>query len=250
MKILVKAFLVLTLVCPSALAAGLDDLILITEEYPPFNFTEDGVRRGIASDILMEILADAGSLRSHKDIASLPWARGYRIALGNKNVLLFSVTRTEAREKLFKWVGPIIAADIVLLQKTSHHLAIDHPEQINSQNLKVGVVLDDVGEQRLKELHVAGRQIFPLNKGSYLAQMLLEDRIDLAAYDKLVMFWNLKQLGANLDDFSPVYTLDQSGYYYALSLDVDDHLVEKLQKELDRLKSTGRLDTIIKSYLQ
>jgi len=250
MKKFFAACLLLVLFCSPVAAENFDDLILITEEYPPFSFTEDGFRRGIATDALMEILAASGSLKSHKDVASLPWARGYHIALNTPNVLLFSVMRTNAREKLFKWVGPIIAADIVLLQKTSHHLVIDNPQQINEQKLKVGVVLDDVGQLLLKERQINDRQIFPLNKGSYLAQMLNEDRVDLAAYDQLVMFWNLKQLGADPKGFSPVYTLDKSGYYYALSLDVDDLLVEKLQKELDRLKSTGRLNTIIQSYLQ
>ena len=250
MKRILAAGLMLLLFTLPAAAQSLDDLTLITEEYPPFNFTEDGVHRGIATDALIEILAAAGSLKSHKDVASIPWARGYHIAQNAPNILLYSVTRTEAREKLFKWVGPIVEADIMLLQKTSHHLKIDNPEQINTQKLRVGVVLDDVGEQLLKEQQVNERQIFPLNKGRYLAQMLMENRVDLAAYDKMVLFWNLKQLGANPADYSSVYTLKKSGYYYALSLDVDDSLVAKLQKELDRLKSTGRLAAIIKSYMQ
>jgi len=250
MKTLFATGLLLLFFSTSVFAAGLDDLILITEEYPPFNFTEDGVHRGIATDLLMEMLAASGALKSHKDVASIPWARGYRIARKSSNILLYSVTRTEAREKLFKWVGPIVEADIVLLQKKSHHLSLEKPEQINSDKLHVGVVLDDVGEQLLKERHVDERQIFPLNNGRYLAQMLKEDRIDLAAYDSLVLTWQLKRLGANPDDYSSIYTLNKSGYYYALSLDVADNLVERLQKELDRLKRTGRLDAIINNYLQ
>lgn len=249
MKRFLAACLLLTLFAVPVAARGLDDLTLISEEYPPFNFTQDGVRRGIATDVLIEILAAAGSLKSHKDVASLPWARGYRIALDNPNILLFSVTRTQAREKLFKWVGPVAEADIVLMGKKSRQLTISNLQQVKDRQLRIGVVLDDIGHQLLREQQVSDDQLFPLNKGIYLARMLKEDRIDLAAYGKLVMYWNLKQIGANPEDYTPVYTLEKSGYYYALSRDVDDRLVAKLQKELDRLKSNGRLAEIIKSYL-
>jgi len=250
MKKIIAVCLLSAVFCSSVAAAGLDDLVLITEEYPPFNFSLDGVRQGIATDALIEMLAAAGSLKSHKDVASIPWARGYQIALRTPNVLLYSMTRTEAREKLFKWVGPIVPADIVLLEKKSRRLKISDLQQLNEPNMRIGVVLDDVGEQLLKEHQISDKHIFPLNKGIYLAKMLKEDRIDLAAYDQLVLFWQLKQLGENPKDYAPVYTLDESGYYYALSLGTSDRLVEKLQKELDRIKATGRLDAIIKSYLQ
>jgi ABC-type amino acid transport substrate-binding protein len=250
MKGLFAAGLLLAVFAACATAAGLSELTLISEEYPPFNFTEDGIRRGIATDALMEMLAAAGSLRSSKDIASLPWARGYRIALEHPNVLLFSVTRTAAREKKFKWVGPIVEAEIVLLQKNPPQPLITNLHQVKERNLRIGVVLDDVGHQLLKENQVPSRQIVPLNKGRYLAKMLKEDRIDLAAYDKLVTLWNLKELGERPDTYLPVFTLKKSGYYFALSLGTSDQLVEILQQELDRLKSTGRLDAIIKSYLQ
>ena len=98
-------------------ATPLDKLILISEEYPPLNYTEDGLRRGIATDLLVEILAAAGSLKSHKDIASLPWARAYQLARRHDNILLFSVSRTRDREPLFHWVGPILQSEIVLIAR-------------------------------------------------------------------------------------------------------------------------------------
>lgn len=230
-------------------AAPLDKLTLISEEYPPLNYTEDGLRRGIASDLLVEMLARTGSLRSHKDIASLPWARGYQLALRNDNILLFSVTRTSSREPLFHWVGPILQSEIVLLARKDRQIKLDSLQQLQENQFKVGVVLADAGHQLLKEQKISARQIYPLSQGTYLAKMLAEKRVDLIAYDVLVSHWNLRKLGYDPDDFETVYHLQNSAYYYALSLKTDLKSVTRLQKEFDRLQQIGRLETIIKGYL-
>ncbi len=231
-------------------AAPADNLILISEEYPPLNYTEDGLHRGIATDLLVEILAITGSLKSHKDIASIPWARGYQLALDQKNVLLFSMTRTQAREPLFQWVGPILPAEIVLLARKDAHIKLENLQQLAKEQLKVGVVLADIGHQLLKEQLVGKRQIYPSNQGIYLTRMLVEKRVDLIAYDALVSRWNLRQLGFNPDDYETVYSLQKADYYYAINLKTDPKIVARLQQELDRLRQIGRVEAISKGYLQ
>ena len=112
-----KLFFTVIFLCmaTSLLAQTVDDLIFVTEEYPPFNFTADGKRQGIATDTLVEMLKLAGSNQTRADIAFLPWARAYNLAVNKQNVLLYSTTRTEAREKLFKWVGPILKSSLFSL---------------------------------------------------------------------------------------------------------------------------------------
>lgn len=242
--------IILLLFCADSLPAqNIDNLLLITEEYPPLNFSEDGIRQGIATDLLVEMLAANGSLKSHKDIASLPWARGYRIIQHNSNILLYSMTRTEARENLFKWVGPIIQSQIVLLARKDRQIQIDDLQEINRKNYRVGVVLDDVGEQLLLEQGVAKSRLTPSNKGIYLLDTLNNGGFDLISYDQLVSRWHIRSLGMNPGDFEPVYSLQTVDYYYALSLDTDEQLIDLLQKELDRFKANGRLDELIHAYL-
>ena len=60
-------------------AQTINDFRLMTEEYPPYNFTENGVVKGICVDVLAEVLKDMGSSKTAKDIEVLPWARGYSI---------------------------------------------------------------------------------------------------------------------------------------------------------------------------
>lgn len=230
-------------------AQSLDDLVFITEEYPPFNFSVDGKTRGISTDLLVEILARLGASQTREDIDSYAWARGYEIALHNRNAVLFSTTRTAAREELFQWVGPIIRSEIVLMARKDRHLKLKNVEEINQRRLRVGVVLDDVGEQTLRELGVKKNRIFRFNMGAQLADMLQQGRIDLLAYGKQVSRWNLKSLGHQPESFETVYTLKPAAYYFALNKDADPQLVRQLQTALDQLKADGTLERIIKRYL-
>ncbi len=248
MKTLLFA-LIFVISTTSLCAQTLDDLVFITEEYPPFNFTAEGITQGISTDLLLEMLKLVGASQTREDIGSLPWARGYNVALNTEGVLLFSTTRTPAREKLFKWVGPIIRSEIVLFARKGRNFALDSIKEINSKRLRVGVVLNDVGEQTLRELGVKRNRIYRYNKGVHLAEMLQKGRIDLLAYGKLVTLWNLKSLGYATNDYEAVYTLKQAEYYYALNRKTDDRVVSQLQTALDQLKESGALDRIIKRYL-
>jgi polar amino acid transport system substrate-binding protein len=109
------------------------------------------------------MLTIAGAKKSRADIKIWPWARGYETALKEKNTVLFSTTRTEARENLFKWVGPIMPSRIVLVAKKTEHQAKNKTIQANS--------------------------------GVSVAKMLHADRVDMWAYGAPVIMRNLKELG-------------------------------------------------------
>lgn len=230
-------------------AQSLDELSFITEDYPPFNFERSGTRQGIAVDALVEMLAQAGAKKSRADIKLWPWARAYETALREKNTVLFSTTRTEAREHLFKWVGPIMPSRIVLVAKKQRGIRIETAGDLTRSEHRIGVVREDIGEQLLAALGVGKDRIVPVNSGIAAARMLQADRVDMWAYGAPVILWNLKQLGYPAGDYEEVYTLTESRhYYYALHKDTDDRLVAMLQAALDRLKATGRFNEIVASY--
>jgi len=230
-------------------AQSLDDLTFITEEFPPFNFERDGKRQGIAVDALVEMLAANGAKKTRADIKIWPWARGYETAMKEKNIVLFSTTRTAAREKLFKWVGPIMPARIVLAAKKNRGIKIRTIDELNQMNLKIGVVREDVGEQLLAKMGVNKDKVLQANSGVSVAKMLQAERVDLWAYGAPVIMWNLKELGYNTSEYEEVFTLTESDqYYFALNKDTDDKLVAKLQAALDQLKANGKFNEIVARY--
>ncbi len=87
-----------------ACLAQAQPLRLYTEEYPPINFSQDGEAAGLSTDVVREIMRRTGQ---SVPIRVVPWARGYQQALQRANTGLFVTMRTEPREPLFKWVGPL-----------------------------------------------------------------------------------------------------------------------------------------------
>ncbi|WP_281269700.1 substrate-binding periplasmic protein [Aestuariispira insulae] len=82
-----------------------EPLLLVTEEYPPMNYRgPDGVVTGRATELLRVVAAKAGI---EYEIRVLPWKRAYHMALHDKGVCVYSTWRTEEREKLFQWIGPL-----------------------------------------------------------------------------------------------------------------------------------------------
>ena len=77
---------------------------MMTEEYPPVTFMKDGKVTGFVTDMVREIIARQGI---PDNIRLTSWDEAYKVALSNPNVVLFSAERTEKREKLFQWVGPV-----------------------------------------------------------------------------------------------------------------------------------------------
>lgn len=230
-------------------AQSLDDLTFITEELPPFNFEYDGKRQGIAVDTLVEMLAASSAKKTRADIKLWPWARGYDTVMKEKNTVLFSTMRTAAREKLFKWVGPIISTRIVLVAKKNRGIKIRAIDELNRMNLKIGVIREDIGDLLLAKMGVDKDKILQANSGVSVAKMLHAGRVDLWAYSAPVILWNLKELGYDTGEYEEVYTLTESDQiYFAVNKDTDDKLVAKLQAALDQLKANGKFNEIVARY--
>ncbi|MDD4127051.1 MAG: transporter substrate-binding domain-containing protein, partial [Methanomicrobium sp.] len=131
-----------------SLANSLTDskLRIVTEEFPPFNYAgSDGKLTGQATDVVKEILARQNQ---KADIEILPWNEGYELALFGPSVALFSTGRTEERENLFKWAGPVPSFDYTLYAKNKTDLSINSLEAAKKEK-SVGVVKDDARQQFL-----------------------------------------------------------------------------------------------------
>ena len=214
-------------------AATLNDIEFITESYPPYNFEQDGVVKGITVEILLETSKEAGQPLKRSQLKLRPWARGYRQALSGPMVMLFSMSRTKEREDKFQWVGPILKNRVAVLAKKSSGIKITSSDDL--QKYSIGAVLDDVGEQILKSLGNSSN-IQTSAKPAAVAKKLNSGRIQLWAYDETVAKSIMSSAGLNSAEFEAVFTLKETASFYALSKDVPRPLVELLQSGLDSLK--------------
>lgn len=225
---------------------GWQALQAYTEEFPPYNYTESGIARGITVDVLLEAAEAAGLPLERRNIRSLPWARGYQMVQKGPGVLLFAMTYSEARAPLFQWVGPIIATRVALIAHKSRQIKVNAPADIAAY--QIGAIRDDIGHQLVSELGIADQDLRLSADAVSIASMLGNGRIDLWAYDETTAFWFIKRLGLNSTDFETVHVLKDGEMYYAFSRDVDAEPLRQLQVGLDRLKKQRRYLDIINQY--
>ncbi|TMX45807.1 transporter substrate-binding domain-containing protein [Vibrio sp. Hep-1b-8] len=214
----------------------LNQLNYLTEQYPPYNYQNDGVVQGIAVDVLAAASAHIESPVGLEAIQVQPWPRAYRTALIKPNTVLFSTTRTKLREHIFQWAGPISTTRIVVLAKRSRNIVIN--QTIALAQYRIGVIRDDVGEQLLLELGVPRDSMIESSVPDMLASQLAKDRIDLWAYEENVAKWWLKSAGYSTEEYEVVHVLREGELYFAFNLEVDRKLVSQLQKGVDALKKT------------
>lgn len=233
----------LVMLAPLALVHGasapLSTLSFVTEEYPPYNYLDarTGQLRGSAVALLEAMFEQTDSPFTRQAILYYPWVRGYELAQSEPNTVLFSTTRTPAREALFKWVGPIARDRVVLLAwqgEAATSLSLDEARQ---QRLNVAVIREDIGAHALQETGYPTELLRPAIDNRSALHMLRRGRVDLWAYSDEVARWIASQEDVDSQQLKAVHTLSESRLYFAVHPDTDPEVVDRLQQALDDVRA-------------
>ncbi|BBD09592.1 uncharacterized protein DFE_2866 [Desulfovibrio ferrophilus] len=215
----------------------------ITEEYYPYNFTENGLVSGISVDLLRMTWEEMQEPLTI--ITAYPWARAYRMAQTQPGTVLFSMARTPEREQMFKWAGPIANVRFVLTAPKSRHLKIAKGTDLTG--LRIGTLREDVGDQLLDPW----RDICTVEPVATVDQNLKKldmGRLDLISYEESSTRLLLLRHGKNPNDYETAFVLEEVPIYFAFHKDTPDDLVQRFQQALDRVKQSTRFSDLVDEY--
>ncbi len=209
------------------------ELTVVTEEYPPFNFTENGHVKGESTEIVRAALKKAGI---KAEILVYPWARAYAMALNKENVLIYSIARTPEREKLFKWIGPVATAPDVCLFKLKERKDIRIQSLDDAKKYRIGVVRGWADHQHLVKLSF--ERIDDVSNDDANIKKLFAGRVDLIVGTYIQLPDQLKRLGLSPDKTENTKVVLSKGedYYMAFSKQTKDELVEKTRAAFAEIK--------------
>jgi ABC-type amino acid transport substrate-binding protein len=222
----------------SAFAQDFKKLTIMSEEFSPFQYTENGEIKGTAVDFLLKATEAAGEPIRSTDIKMVAWARGYKMVLSGPNTMLFLMSRTEERENLFKWAGPMSENRIVIFAKKSS--GFGEINDITTLSDRLGVIREDIGDQLATKAGVPPSVFVRGSKPESIAKMLAVGRVKLWAFPEGGGLSTLESIGENTDDYEIVHVLKTTGLYYAFSKDVDNRIVAKLQAGIDQIKGSAQ----------
>lgn len=220
----------------------LGGITVITEDYPPLNYIEDNVVRGPSVEVVYAIQEKLGTSQT---VQVYPWARGYQMATDTVNTALFSTSRTQARETLFQWVGPIAVKRYTLYANKGSGIKLTSLEEAKAY--QIGVQLQGVTEQDLKAAGFT-TQLQPVTDvASNLSKLRLK-RIDLWYADNGTARAVCKQAGISLSEIEPVFVVREGLMYIAFNKETDPSIVAAWQKAYEELYQDGSVEEIFAQY--
>ena len=236
---------ILTLLVATALIASpAGALTFLTEENPPFNYTEKGKLVGSSTEIVQEMAARAG-LPVKTEVQ--PWDKAYVRAQGERETCLYSTARFENRERLFSWVGPIGTGLWAVYGRGEFAVPIREVKDLAPY--RIGTLARDPKNDFLRDNGVT--DLRPVREEMQNPQRLMlprghPDYIDLWITD----LYAGREIAraAKVTDIKLVFVAAEQPLFLACNPQLDRRTVKALADALESMKADGALRRIGADY--
>lgn len=225
-------------------ASGERALIYLTEEFKPYNYTENGQARGLAVDLLKMMWREMDIPEHPMDF--MPWARAYEMVSTKPGYALFSMVRSQERENLFKWVGPIALSRTLLISRSDKGIVMSSFEDAYGHS--VGVVRD-YASAIILEKHRGPISIDTLNSVDQCIRKLASGRVDLVSLEERTFSRAIKKMGLKSEDFKVSWVLNETLSYYAFSKETSDLVIRRFQHAFDAVREKPEYQKLVEKYL-
>ena len=216
-----------------------DHLTLLTENYGTYNYSlagrdyeHSGEQIGGSSTEFIKKLMDHAGIPYKMKLRA--WRVSYERALTRPNYGVFSTGRTELREDLFNWVGPIARYNWVIMVKDDSTLEINSLEDI--RGLKVGGYKNDAVTEFVQN---KGIDVSDLPNESANPRLLHEGLIDVWVTSD-VNAWTVAE-SAGYTNMKVAYVIKTVDMYLAMNKETDSDWIDQLNRSYNALVKAGEL---------
>lgn len=227
--------------------AAADNVVsLYTEHMPPYSYLHEGRVEGINAELMRQLCQ---RLQLDCQLSLLPWRRAFENAQQQQMGGVFSTARSEQREALFRWVGPI-ASDWGFLFRLKGRTEVNPLDLEQAKQFKLAVARGDVYENYFrKQGFEYGRNMIDFATKSEPLPLFMAKRIDLLVGSKRSLRSWLRDNNLPEDSAEPLFQLHDVGdNYLALNPNFPAELAAKMQHELELMRRQGVLDGLIQKY--
>ncbi|WP_319585195.1 transporter substrate-binding domain-containing protein [uncultured Pseudodesulfovibrio sp.] len=231
----ITLFLIMSLSAAPSARAG--DFIAMGAPYPPYCVSSGLTVKGMAVSTLTTIMDMCGTPLEDSEIRLTPWAYGYESAARQTQRILLNAQRNVRTEHLYKWVGPVTTARIVLIGRKRDKLFIPTREQL--KDYRIATVRWSRPEKTLLSGGMNEESLLRSPSHVQALRRLDNGEADLFASTELGAATQLAGMGLDPEDFTVYFTFDEESLYFAFSRDTDDQLIHRLNRALQEIKATG-----------
>lgn len=214
------------------------DVIVYTENYPPFNYlNEEGEVVGLATENVKQVL-EAAELSY--DIKLLPWARAMQQVEARDNALIYTITRTPNREQQFHWLVPLAPTNFHVFMRAKDDRIVTK-EALRAGEFTGSCISTDLTCELLQWIGLPEDKIFPIAKqttGDFL--MVSAGRADIYVSELAVNKHLRIMNGYDPTITKPVMKFEaRTGFYIAGGLKLDEDIKERIRKAYGALLDSG-----------
>ncbi len=217
----------------------------LTEEFAPWQMGSGEELTGICIDIVKEIQKRIGN---DKEIKVFPWNRAYNMTLKKEGFALFSTARSEEREALFKWVGPLVPLKYVMFKlkdDTKIYRTLNDAKSVKA----IAVTKNAISEQFLRKEGFQNLQVEIGKSGEENVQRVLSGQAQLYSIGYISGHYLVKKLHLEAEIvMTKMEPLFESTLNIAFNINTSDATISLWQMTLDEMKSDGTYDQIINNY--
>jgi len=179
------------------------------------------------------------------DIKLSLWSNGYDLALNNPNFCLFTMDRTQLRDNLFQWVGPIGTNTTWFYTKAGSGITISSIEK--ARNLKaVGTVNSWFSDQHLRSLGFTN--LVSDNDPGVMTDKLMHGEVEAFVCTDVTFPEIMKGQGYQYNQVVTSFSLMSSDYYIAFSKNTPVKIIHQWQATLQSMRSDGTYDAIFRKW--
>ncbi|MBC3881147.1 transporter substrate-binding domain-containing protein [Undibacterium sp. LX40W] len=224
--------------------ASAQELQAYTEDWPPYNYQQEGVVTGILTDILREACA-VEKIQCSTQL--VPWARAYKTVQETTNTLIYGIAKTPARESQLIWVGPVLPRTTWIFARPEVQNKLHSMSDLSA--LRIGMIRGEASADELLNAGVAKEAIVLFNSNNDVIRTFKLGKIDVLVNTEIGMAVNQKNFQIPDDKVKRVMKFyDGGSIYFGLNLHSDPVLVERLQNAVDKLRREGRIQQIVQQY--
>lgn len=232
--------------CCLPLVCSATDIRIVTEHLPPYQINTAAGPRGFATEVVEQLFKEADQ---PYQIEFQSWSRAYQLALRDADVCIYSISKSEERQRLFQWVGAL-SYNITGIYALKNRTDITLTSLDDARKYRIAVTRDDITHHYLLQHGFReGKELYVLDTVDSMLQVLVNrsQEIDLVLVNDTILKYRAHEAGMSDKQFSRLLDLPDLplDFHLACSLKTSPNVVAKLRNALTQLKRDGRYQKIV-----
>jgi len=173
------------------------------------------------------------------------WSDAYEQILLIPNTMAFSTLRSEQREALFHWIGPVCRKNYCFFVNATTTRIFHDLEEFKSLD-KIGVPRGWASEEELIALGFSN--LVAGNTPRDVFEMLMTGAVNAAVLNDIAITTLARETGYQAADVRKEYTLSSGDTYLAFNLETKSSYIQEWQQAFEKIRSNGTFATIWKKW--